>query len=79
LVENSKKSFSAISCLEYFQLQLDTISQPKIVLFFSNIKIGLFLTEFYYGPPMNSQNDLVHVPNAMKQNNMHNIRTSRIS
>jgi len=36
---------------------------------------------FYCGSPMNSQNDLIHAANAVKQHNVHNsnIRASHVS
>lgn len=73
-LENSRYNFSSISYLQYSQLQLDKFSQPEIdYIFLANVN-------FYCGSHMNSQNDLVYVSNAMKQQNMHhNNHASRIS
>ena len=65
-LQNSKRAFlSAGSCFQYSQLQLDKFSQPEINFF-------LQLKHFHCGSPMDSQDDLVHMPYAMKQHNMHN-------
>jgi len=41
----------------------------------------IFLANDFFccGSPMNSQDELVYAPDAVKQHNMHKIRASRIS
>jgi len=74
-LENSKSHFSAHVVFNILSCNWRSAHSQKLNSFF------LLVKNFYSGSPMNSQDDLVCVPNTMKQRNMHrgNIRARHIS